>query len=98
MSQLDKYLSEQQARRVRELEGHNSELREKLAGRGEVVEPIRASRANPVHTSALTADRQALLRRLAEAEERIRELETDVDAVLNSRSWKLLRLVGIAKR
>lgn len=98
MNQLDAYLSEQQGRRVRELESYNLRLRERLAGHSDLPPEPSAGLDNTVHAKALRVDRQALLSRLAEAEERIRELEEDLEAVLSSRSWKLMKAIGIAKR
>jgi len=46
----------------------------------------------------MEADREVLLRRLKKAEDRVAELEQVLAEVLDSRSWRILRKMGIAKR
>jgi hypothetical protein len=92
MDELDRYLQEQQVSRLRELEAQNARLRSLLDGRGTHAPPGTAllDRADD--------DREVLLRRLRKAEERVAELEQMLAEVLDSRSWRILRKVGIAKR
>ena len=94
MDQLDVYLAEQRAHRVAELEEQNFDLRCRLQDGGGAA-PMHAATAP---TRAIGGGRGSLRRRLAEAEARIRELEDDLNSVLTSRSWRFLRLIGIAKR
>ena len=100
MDELDRYLQEQQANRLHGLEAQNAKLRSLLSGRG-VLESSTAGSPLPPHDALLDgmeADREVLLRRLKKAEDRVAELEQVLAEVLDSRSWRILRKMGIAKR
>jgi hypothetical protein len=96
MDQLHQYLAEQGARRVDQLRKTNSALSERLRESGVTPSAPPSSRVSGEPSRDDSWARLGV--RLANAEARVEELQRELDDVLKSRSWRLLRFFGIARR